>query len=423
MSGFQALRKSYPKLKPVETDDGSAGAPPAPQPLEARAPSGDAQPSARVSEARKPEAQETATPAGRSKKKLVLGAIGAVVLSAAVYFAYDYITVGRFIVSTDDAYVGADMAIIAPKIPANVAEVPIVENQAVKEGDVLVRLDAGDYQLAVDQAGSKLATQRAAIATFDAQIRAAQATKEQMRAQLDVAKANVVKTEADYERTKPLADRDFTSKATLDAAIAARDTARAQEKAGEASIQTADANIALLKSQKEQAEHVAKELEVALAKAQRDLSFTVIRAPFNGVIGNKSVQVGDYVTPGKRLAAVVPLDKVYVDANLKETQLAGITAGETAEVSVDALGGPALKGVVESIAPASGSRFSLLPPENATGNFTKIVQRVPVRIAVPAAAAQGKLRPGLSVVVDIDTRTAPKANAQSNTQQATAHTE
>ena len=129
-------------------------------------------------------------------------------------------------------------------------------------------------------------------------------------------------------------------------------------------------------------QRVAKELQVVVAKAERDLSFTVIRAPFNGVIGNKSVQVGDYVTPGKRLAAVVPLDKVYVDANLKETQLGPIVhPGETADVRVDALDGAVLKGTVESVAPASGSQFSLLPPENATGNFTKIVQRVPVRIA------------------------------------------
>jgi membrane fusion protein (multidrug efflux system) len=362
-----------------------------------------------------------AAPATRSRKKLILGGLGAVALIAASWFAYDYITVGRFIVSTDDAYVGADMAIMSPKVPANVAEVPIVENQSVKEGDVLIRLDDGDYKLALDQATAKLATQNAAVATFDAQIRAAQANETQMRAQLDATNANVAKTQADYERTKPLADRDYTSKATLDAAIAARDMARAQAKAGEAAIESAEANIALLKSQRQEAEQVAKELEVAVAKAKRDLSFTIIRAPFDGVIGNRSVQVGDYVTAGKRLLAVVPLDKVYVDANVKETQLAGIKIGDAVELSVDALGGPPIKGVVEGIAPASGSQFSLLPPENATGNFTKIVQRVPIRIAVPAAEAKGSLRPGLSVVVEIDTRSAPKDAAPISVSQANSH--
>lgn len=403
MSSSHAVSKESPKLRAIPAEAASraalaAGAHPAP----AQDP-----PAARASETAATAPDATTAAPVRSRKKFLLGAAGAVVLAAAVWFAYDYVTVGRFIVSTDDAYVGADMAIIAPRVSANVAEVPIVENQAVKQGDVLVRLDDGDFQLAVSQADAKLATQRAAIATFDAQIRAAEATEDQTRAQRDAAKASVAKTQADYERTKPLADRDFTSKATLDAAIAARDTALAQAKAGDAAIQTAEANIALLKAQRAQAEHVAHELDVALAQAKRNLSFTVIRAPLDGVVGNRSVQVGDYVTAGKRLAAIVPLDKVYIDANVKETQLAGIKAGDVAEISVDALGGETFKGVVASIAPASGSQFSLLPPENATGNFTKIVQRVPVRVAVPVSEAHGRLRPGLSVVVAIDTRTGP----------------
>ena len=366
--------------------------------------------------AREPQAKapspEVKNSKPRSRAKPILAGLGALAFLAAVWFAYDYITVGRFIVSTDDAYVGADMAIIAPKIPANVAEVPIVDNQAVKEGDVLLRLDDGDYRLAVDQAKAKLATQTAAITTFGAQIKAAEATAAQAKAQLDSAKATVLKTEADYTRTSALAARDYSTKASLDAAIAARDSARAQVKANEAAIDSANASITVLEAQRNEAERVAKELQVTVAKAERDLSFTVIRAPFNGVVGNKSVQVGDYVTPGKRLAAVVPLDKVYIDANLKETQLGPVTVGETANVRVDALDGAVLKGTVESVAPASGSQFSLLPPENATGNFTKIVQRVPVRIAIPAAEANGKLRPGLSVVVGIVTRTAPAKASQ-----------
>jgi len=328
---------------------------------------------------------QVATSKTRSRRKPILIGIGALALIAAGWFAYDYIMVGRFFVSTDDAYVGADMAIISPKIPANVAEVAIVDNQSVKEGDTLVRLDDVDYRLALDQAQAKLATQNAAIKTFGAQIKAAEATAAQVRAQLDSAKATVVKTEADFSRTDALAAKDYSTKSALDAAIAARDSALAQVKADEAAIQTADANIAVLQAQRNEAERVANELQVAVAKAERDLSFTVIRAPFNGVVGNRSVQVGDYVTPGKRLAAVVPLDKVYVDANLKETQLGPIVPGQTAQVRVDALDGAVLKGTVESVAPASGSQFSLLPPENATGNFTKIVQRVPVRIAIPAA--------------------------------------
>ncbi|MFT3730389.1 MAG: HlyD family secretion protein [Hyphomicrobium sp.] len=361
------------------------------------------------------EAPAKTTPAqiGSRRKSIFMG-IGALALMAAAYFAYNYITVGRFMVSTDDAYVGAYMSIISPKVSAIVTDVPVVDNQAVKQDQVLVQLDKGDYQLALDQAQSKLATQMAVIKTFDAQIKSAEAAAAQARAQLDAAKANVVKTQADFERTDALTAKDYASKSTLDAAIAARDSATAQVRANEAAIQSADANIAMLHAQRDQAEKLANELRVAVSQAERDLSFTTIRAPFDGVVGNRGgVQVGDYVTPGKRLMAVVPLDKVFVDANFKETQLPPIAAGQTATVKVDALDGKTLQGTVESVSPASGSQFSLLPPENATGNFTKIVQRVPVRIAIPASQSNGSLRPGLSVVVSIDTRTTPETHAAS----------
>ncbi len=347
-----------------------------------------------------------------SRKRFLFAGVAAAALLAAGWYGYDYWTVGRFIVSTDDAYVGADMAIISPKIAAYVSAVPIAANQHVKAGDTLVQLDDGDFKLAVDQAAAKLATQKTSLDTFAAQVRAAEATAAQARAQLDAANAMLAKAEADFTRTDALAARDYSSKATLDAARAARDNAKAQVIAQQAAIQTADANVGVLKAQTAEAERVVKELEVALAKAQRDLSFATIKAPFDGVVGNKSVQVGDYVTPGKRLVAVVPLDKIYVDANLKETQLAHVAPGEKVSVRVDALDGDSIPGTVESLAPASGSQFSLLPPENATGNFTKIVQRVPVRIAIAAKDADGKLRPGLSVIVDIDTRTAPSRLTQ-----------
>ena len=354
----------------------------------------------------------TAPPKSGSRRKTVFMGVGALALMGMAYFGYEYITVGRFLVSTDDAYVGAYMSIISPKVSAFVADVPIVDNQSVKAGDVLVKLDDGDFRLALEQAQSKLATQLAAIKTFDAQIKAAEASAAQARAQFDAARANVIKTEADFKRTEALSAKDYATKAALDAAIAARDSATAQVKSNSAAIQSAEANVALLHAQRDQAEKVAKELQVAVDQAARDLSFTVIRAPFDGVIGNRGVQVGDYVTPGKRLAAVVPLDKVFVDANFKETQLPNIVPGQTATVSVDALNGEELKGTVEGVSPASGSQFSLLPPENATGNFTKIVQRVPVRIAIPAGEANSRLRPGLSVVVSVDTRTTPHAAGQ-----------
>ena len=161
----------------------------------------------------------------------------------------------------------------------------------------------------------------------------------------------------------------------------------------------------MLKSQQSEAQHTRAELANVVDRAARDLSFTAIRAPFDGVVGNKAVSAGQYVQPGTRLLAVVPLDEVYVDANFKETQLSDIHPGQKADVSVDADDGRSVEGVVRSIAPASGAQFSLLPPDNATGNFTKIVQRVTVRIGFDRDAIKARtLRPGLSVVASVRTR-------------------
>ncbi len=171
----------------------------------------------------------------------------------------------------------------------------------------------------------------------------------------------------------------------------------------------------MLKGQQQEATDTLAELKTALAKAERDLSFTIIRAPIDGVIGNRAVQVGDYMQPGQRLASLVPLDDVYVDANFKETQLSRLRPGQAVSIAVDALPEHDIHGTIESLSPASGSVFSLLPPDNATGNFTKIVQRLPVRIQVPATvASEGVLRPGMSVVVSVNTKEAPLSSAAQN---------
>jgi membrane fusion protein (multidrug efflux system) len=177
-------------------------------------------------------------------------------------------------------------------------------------------------------------------------------------------------------------------------------------KSAQAALSAAQANVEVLSAQQKEGERLAAEYQTAIEKAERDLSFTEIRAPVDGIIGNKAMEVGTYVQPGARLAALVPLTSVHVDANFKETQLASLKPGQKVHVKVDAFPDSDIVGTVESVSPAAGAVFSLLPPENATGNFTKIVQRVPVRVAVnPEIAQQGLLRPGLSVVVDVDTRT------------------
>jgi membrane fusion protein (multidrug efflux system) len=348
----------------------------------------------------------------RRLRLLALSAAMLVILAAAGYFGNQWWTVGRFLVSTDDAYVGAKTATLAAKISGYIATLAVDDNQHVRAGDVIARIDDGDYRLAVDAARDKVATQQSTIDRIGKQITAQAAAVEQAKAQLASAQAGATRAKLELDRQQALANREFASRQKLEQAQADRDQTIAGVASAEAQLQSSAASVDVLKGQQEEATRTLKELETSLAKAERDLSFAVIRAPFDGVVGNRAVQTGDYVQPGQRLASLVPLDEVYVDANFKETQVSKLRPGQTVRITVDALPDRRLEGSVVSFAPASGSVFSLLPPDNATGNFTKIVQRVPVRVRVPAEVArQGVLRPGMSVVVSVDTR--PDAGAGS----------
>ena len=294
---------------------------------------------------------------------------------------------------------------LAAKVSGYLASVPVTDNTYVHTGDVIATIDDGDYRLAVDSAREKVATQEATIARMAHQITAQEAAVEQTRTQLVSAEAAATRTELELVRQNQLVARDASSRQLLEQAQANRDQAVAAVHGARAAIEAAAANVDVLKGQQQEAISTLSELKTALAKAERDLSFTVIRAPLDGVIGNRAMQTGDYVQTGQRLASLVPLDEVYITANFKETQLAHLRPGQTASIAVDALPEHTIQGTVESFSPASGSVFSLLPPDNATGNFTKIVQRLPVRIHVPAdIAREGSLRPGMSVVVSVNTK-------------------
>jgi membrane fusion protein, multidrug efflux system len=339
--------------------------------------------------------------------------------------AYDYFVEGRFLVSTDDAYVGADTAIIAAKAMGHLTAVPVVDNQVVHKGDLLAAIDDGDYQNAVDGARARIGTQDATIARFARQIDAQGAIIAQAGAQIDSAAAQVKSAAADveragleYDRSFKLAQTNFGSQQRLEQATADRDrtiaalaAARASHASAAAALDGAKANLDVLKAQKDEAVRQRNEFVTTLEMAERNLSFTRVLAPFDGTIGNKAAEVGNLVQPGTRLMALVPLNASYVDANFKETQLANVKPGQKVDVSVDALDGQVVEGVVSSISPASGSQFSLLPPDNATGNFTKVVQRVAVRVTFPEdVLKQVPLRSGLSVVATVHTRNpdAPK---------------
>jgi len=339
-------------------------------------------------------------------RRLVLSVLVLAAIGAGSWYGHAWWIDGRFMISTDDAYIAGNITNIAPKVMGYVAKVNVVANQQVKKGDVLVTLDNGDYRIAAEQAEAQIATQKLALKRFDAQIEAAQASVKQAEASQTALQATLRGAEITLSRQQDLATKKAGIRAELDNAKIAVDQAKANLAGANSAILTAKANISVVSAQKAEAESQIRSLELTRDKAERDLSFTVLKAPYDGVIGNLAVQDGDLVSPGQRLAALVPVEQLYIDANFKETQVEGIKPGAKVAIHVDAIDDHVIEGTVESISPASGAVFSLLPPENATGNFTKVIQRLPVRIAIPKAALDtGNLRAGLSVVVDIDSRT------------------
>jgi membrane fusion protein, multidrug efflux system len=396
--------RSNAALRPTEPTDAACPAAPVARiaPIEMRRVEQEAP---RETPAAAPAADATTKAPKRSLKKTALmGALVAALALGGWYGQYWWVT-GRFLVSTDDAYVGVHTATLAAKVPGYVAAVKAEDNAKVHAGDVVAMLDDGDYRIAVDAAHANIATQAATIERIGKQIIAQQAAVAQAKAQLTSANAAATRTDLEPQRQQALANQAFASKQKLEQAQSDRDQALAAVQGAVAGIDAADTNVAVLKAQQQEAARTLDQLKTTLAKAERDLSFTTIRAPFEGIIGNRAMQSGDYVQLGQRLASLVPLDDVYIDANFKETQLADLHPGQPVSIAVDALDGHAIAGTVESVAPASGSVFSLLPPDNATGNFTKVVQRIPVRIRVPAkVGAEEVLRPGMSVVVSVDTK-------------------
>ncbi|ESX12479.1 HlyD family secretion protein [Mesorhizobium sp. M0179] len=346
----------------------------------------------------------------RSARSFMLPIVGLALLSAGAWYGYNYWTDGRFLISTDDAYVQADMSFVSPKISGYVDQVKVSENQQVKAGDPLLTIDDGDYRIAVAQAEAQIATLAKTLDRIDAQTKAAHASLQQAQAQKVADQAAADNAARAQQRAAQLVKTHVGTQAQLDDAQTALDQANAALVGADAQIAAAQANIGVFEAQRAESASTLASLRLNRDKAARDLSFTVLKAPYDGVVGNRSVEQGDLVSPGQKLAVVVPLDKLYIVANFKETQLAKLVPGEKVRVSVDATDGHDFEGTVSSLAPASGAVFSLLPPENATGNFTKVVQRIPVRIDVPADVLKaGRLRAGLSVVVAVDSRTAPAA--------------
>jgi membrane fusion protein, multidrug efflux system len=321
-------------------------------------------------------------PAPKSSRRTVFLIMG-VILAGLLLFGVRKWWWSRSHVSTDNAQVDGHIVPVLPKVGGYVAEVRVEENHNVKAGDTLVVLDDRDYRARLAQTEADLA---ALLATVSSRTRVGQA-----EAAVAQAQANAVKANADLARIEPLAIQNVVSQQQLDGARAAATAAQAQLAAAQAMLVGADARVAAARASRDQ--------------AALQLSYTRIMTPSAGVVSKKAVELGQLVQPGQPLMTVVPLEDVWVTANLKETETADVAMGDSADITVDAYRGRHFRGHVESLSPATGAKFSLLPPDNATGNFTKVVQRVPVRIAVDDPPDPARpLRPGMSAVVDIATK-------------------
>jgi membrane fusion protein, multidrug efflux system len=355
----------------------------------------------------------------RIRRTLIAGA-AAVLLATASWYGWDYWTVGRFLVSTDDAYVKADNTTIAPKVSGYLNQVLVGDNEHVKTGQVLARIDDRDFRVALDQARADVAAADAAVASKHAQLDVQQAVIDAAKATLDVDQAARVFTAQENKRYTDLAGTGYGSVQNAQNAQARDSAALATIERDKANLASAQKQTELLKAELAQAVAADARAKALQQQAELNLSYTTITAPIDGVVGNRTLRVGQFVQAGTQLMSLVPSNGAYVIANFKETQLGQVRAGQAVDIEVDMFPGKAVHGHVDSLAPASGQEFALLPPDNATGNFTKVVQRIPVKIVLDSADAV--LRPGMSVVPSIQTKTATTvAAAQPARHPVTSH--
>jgi membrane fusion protein (multidrug efflux system) len=352
-------------------------------------------------------APETTAPAVKSTKKvrfkrLLMATAAVAVLAGASWYGWDYWTVGRFLVSTDDAYVKADNTTVAPKVSGYLREVLAGDNERVHGGQVLARIDDRDYRVALDQARADVAAAEAAIASKQAQLEVQQAVINAARATLDVDTASATFAKQENKRYTDLAATGYGSVQNAQSAQSRDAGALAAIERDKANLASALKQVALLNAEISQAIAAAARTNALQRQAELNLSYTTIVAPIDGVVGNRTLRAGQYVQAGTQLMSLVPASGAYVIANFKETQLTNVQAGQPVDIDVDMFPGKPVHGHVDSLAPASGQEFALLPPDNATGNFTKVVQRIPVKIALDASSVV--LRPGMSVIPTIQTQ-------------------
>jgi membrane fusion protein, multidrug efflux system len=357
-------------------------------------------------------------PSRQAIKRAALALALSLGIAAAVGFGYSYLTTGRYLETTDDAYIKADSTIISPKVSGYIAEVLVGDNEPVKAGQLLARIDDRDFKTALDQARADLAASGAAVRNLDAQIELQQPVIQQQAAEVDAAEANLKFAQEERARYDDLMKSGSGTVQRAQQTDAALREKTAQLQQGKSGLDAAKRKVEVLATDRAKA---VAQLDHARAVEQQmalNLSYTRITAPVDGTVGARSLRVGQFVQAGTQLMAVVPLDAVYVVANFKETQLTHVRNGQPVEIRIDSFNSARLRGHVDSLSPASGLEFALLPPDNATGNFTKIVQRVPVKIVLDDDSLKGLLRPGMSVEPTVNTKATVVAEREANSRLA-----
>jgi membrane fusion protein, multidrug efflux system len=341
----------------------------------------------------------------RLSRGLALALLGLAAGGGIAWYGWGWWQVGRFVETTDDAYVGGNVTTLSPHVDGFVTKILVGDNQLVRAGQLVIELDDRDYQAKLAHAEAVVRHQTAALANLHAKYALQQSMIDRAGADLSAQKAEAGFAREDAVRYHALAVSSFGSLQTYQKAFAADQKAEATVRSGEAGLDAARRQLSVLDTEMAETEAGLAQAQADLRSARLDLGYTKIRAPIDGYIGDRAAQIGAYATIGAALLSVVPAHGLWVDANFKEDELARMRPGQKATIVADVLSGHKFAGRVLSLAPATGAVFSVIPPENATGNFTKIVQRVPVRIAVADGdGTLGLLRPGLSTTVSVDTR-------------------
>jgi membrane fusion protein, multidrug efflux system len=357
-------------------------------------------------------------PSRQAIKRAALALALGLGVAAAADFGYGYLTTGRYLETTDDAYVKADSTIISPKVSGYIAEVLVGDNEKVEAGQLLARIDDRDFKTALDQAHADVAASEAAVRNLDAQIELQQPVIQQQAAEVDAAEANLKFAQEERSRYDDLMKSGSGTVQRAQQTDAALREKTAQLQQGKSGLDAAKRRVEVLATDRAKAVAQVDHARAVEHQMALNLSYTRITAPVDGTVGARSLRVGQFVQAGTQLMAVVPMDAVYVVANFKETQLTHVRNGQPVEIRIDSFNSTRLRGHVDSLSPASGLEFALLPPDNATGNFTKIVQRVPVKIVLDDDSLRGLLRPGMSAEPTVNTKATVVAEREASSRLA-----